>query len=77
MRKVKSYVQDLETMIGQPQKLIDNAKKLRTELESVQEMRCCVVEVPSNGDEIKFEASKELQNSILEYGSVSSDGCAR
>ena len=25
----------------------------------------------------RFEAGKELQNSILEYGLVSSDGCAR
>lgn len=71
---------DLENMIGQPQKLIDNAKKVRTscltlvivnfgknlyilnifhhiqlksDLESVQEMSCCAVDVPSHGDDVK------------------------
>lgn len=77
LRKAKDYVHEVESMIGQPQTLIDNAKKLRKELECVKEMQCCAVKVISHEDQIRFETRGGMRETINEYGSVSTDGCAR
>lgn len=77
VRKAKDYIQELETLISQPQTLIDNANKLKSQLETFREMGCCAVTVESGRNEAKFDAGEDLCDIILKYGSVLTDGCER
>ncbi|XP_015777947.1 PREDICTED: uncharacterized protein LOC107355839 [Acropora digitifera] len=78
LQKAKDFIRDLENLISQPQKLIDNAKKLKNQLETFQEMESCAVAVKSEKQKLKFDAGEEdLYDKILKYGSVSTDGLTR
>ncbi|XP_067050162.1 tudor domain-containing protein 1-like isoform X2 [Acropora muricata] len=78
LQKAKDFIRELENLISQPQKLIDNAKKLKSQLETFQEMESCAVAVKSEWQKVKFDAGEEdLYDKILKYGSVSTNGLTR